>query len=460
MRHKGRSRRVAWLTGGIVLFGAAASPAQDTHYWNSQYGPRAILLGGAVIGSIADMSATYYNPGALGYIKEPELLLSANVFQNSTLTVRDGAGVGIDLTSADFQLLPNMLAGAFRPSWLGKNKFAYSFLTRHRFEVDVSGSRIAPEDVLPDPGVEQFAGGVRNEENVSELWAGVTWARGLGPKVGVGVTQYLSIRSQSSNYRLLAQAMTDMGRTALLLQVDNYSLSAYSLLWKAGLGLKLDPVTIGLTVTTPNLRLFGSGDATLNDTWIGVDRDGDTIPDEGFAADVQNEIRADYKTPVSVGVGAALHLENSRIHAAAEWFSAVDSYAVLDLESFVTPVGQTVTRSLHHRLEDVLNYGFAVEHDFTASLTGLASFVADRSAFHADSDIAVTPYDIYHATGGTTFSLGRPRFTVGLAYAWGNEQIDQIIDLDPSDATVVRPEDKVELLYDRITFILGFALKL
>ncbi|MGD8412871.1 MAG: hypothetical protein PVF33_01490, partial [Candidatus Latescibacterota bacterium] len=40
--------------------------AQDTHYWNTQYGPRSMLLSGAVIGNIADMSATYYNPGALG----------------------------------------------------------------------------------------------------------------------------------------------------------------------------------------------------------------------------------------------------------------------------------------------------------------------------------------------------------------------------------------------------------
>ena len=64
------------------------SAAQDTHYWNNQYGPRSMLLGGAVIGSANDMSATYYNPGALGYIKEPEVLLSANAYQIEKLSIR------------------------------------------------------------------------------------------------------------------------------------------------------------------------------------------------------------------------------------------------------------------------------------------------------------------------------------------------------------------------------------
>lgn len=79
----------------VVLFLFVAvvpgdSLAQDTNYWSNQYGPRSMLLGGAVIGSVTDMSATYYNPGALGYIENPELLLSANTYQIETLGVKDG----------------------------------------------------------------------------------------------------------------------------------------------------------------------------------------------------------------------------------------------------------------------------------------------------------------------------------------------------------------------------------
>lgn len=37
---------------------ATAAQAQDTNHWNLQYGTGATLLGGAVIGSVSDLSAT------------------------------------------------------------------------------------------------------------------------------------------------------------------------------------------------------------------------------------------------------------------------------------------------------------------------------------------------------------------------------------------------------------------
>ena len=185
------------IVGVLWLVSVAVTPliAQDTHYWNDQYGPKSMLLGGAVIGSVNDMSATYYNPGALGYIEQPELLLSANVYRSNLLTIKDGAGEGIDLETTDFNPLPNMLAGAFRWKWLGENKLAYSLLTRYRFNAELRGGRVGRVDVLPwSPGEEDFAGGLLNNKDVKELWAGLTWARGTQGRVGFGITQYLSIR--------------------------------------------------------------------------------------------------------------------------------------------------------------------------------------------------------------------------------------------------------------------------
>jgi hypothetical protein len=183
-----------YLLVSKVIALAAVAPslvtAQDTHYWNGQYGPRSMLLGGAVIGSVNDMSGTYYNPGTLGYIEKPELLLSANVYQISNLTVRDGAGEGLDLEASDFNPLPNMLAGAFRKSWLGKNKLAYSLLTRYQFNAELRGGRVDRVDVLPrSPGEEDFAGGLLSALDLKELWVGLTWSRGSGETVGFGVTQ-------------------------------------------------------------------------------------------------------------------------------------------------------------------------------------------------------------------------------------------------------------------------------
>ena len=48
----------------------------DAPYWNLRYSTQSTPLGGAVIGNVADLSATYYNPGRLGLRKDPGLIPS------------------------------------------------------------------------------------------------------------------------------------------------------------------------------------------------------------------------------------------------------------------------------------------------------------------------------------------------------------------------------------------------
>jgi hypothetical protein len=46
------------LLATIGIAGGAA--AQDSQYWTNQYGTRAELLGGVVVGSIKDLASTFY----------------------------------------------------------------------------------------------------------------------------------------------------------------------------------------------------------------------------------------------------------------------------------------------------------------------------------------------------------------------------------------------------------------
>ena len=57
--------RLALLVAALLPL-APRAQAQDSHYWSIQYGPVGQLVGGQVIGGVNDLSATYYNPGALG----------------------------------------------------------------------------------------------------------------------------------------------------------------------------------------------------------------------------------------------------------------------------------------------------------------------------------------------------------------------------------------------------------
>ena len=65
----------------LVLIQTGTAKAQDAHYWTYPYGTRAQLLGGVVIGSVVDISATYYNPGALSLLTAPDVVAVSKVVE-------------------------------------------------------------------------------------------------------------------------------------------------------------------------------------------------------------------------------------------------------------------------------------------------------------------------------------------------------------------------------------------
>ena len=87
---------------------------QDTHYWTQQYGTRSTLLAGAVIGGVRDNSAIYYNPGALGFIQNKDLSVSANAYQFDRIKMQNGAGKDINLKSNTLQTMPLIISGVFK----------------------------------------------------------------------------------------------------------------------------------------------------------------------------------------------------------------------------------------------------------------------------------------------------------------------------------------------------------
>ncbi len=76
-------RKGATAVVAVLLFTASQSAAQDAHYWTLTYGPRSSLLGGAVIGSVDDISGTYYNPGAMALSENLAFAVSTSVFEFS-----------------------------------------------------------------------------------------------------------------------------------------------------------------------------------------------------------------------------------------------------------------------------------------------------------------------------------------------------------------------------------------
>lgn len=107
---------------GLALLGLSAAPAaaQDANYWTIQYGPVAQLLGGQVMGSTRDLSATYYNPGGLALAKQPAFLLSVQSVLLQGVSVTPNEGLLTPASNWTMGVTPSLVAGAFPQSWLGE----------------------------------------------------------------------------------------------------------------------------------------------------------------------------------------------------------------------------------------------------------------------------------------------------------------------------------------------------
>ena len=147
----------------VLLLAPPSLLAQDSHYWTFQYGPSSSLLGGAVIGSVSDVSATFYNPAALSLSDDLAFAVSANVFEISGVTLEDGGGTGVDLGTQRSGLRPSLIAGTIGRNLLGNDVLAYSVLTRARGH---PGPRRGVDRLGPGRASVAWPGGVRRRSAV------------------------------------------------------------------------------------------------------------------------------------------------------------------------------------------------------------------------------------------------------------------------------------------------------
>ena len=454
---------VPLLATALVLSTDAEARSQDSHYWATQYGNRSRLLAGAVIGSVDDVSAVFYNPGALALIESPELLLSGNVFEYTTVNYQGLVGGEEEFDSNRFKSLPSMVAGEFPFKFLGDNRLAYSFLVRQDFDFRIRERNVLSGDELLLPGLEQLAGDVRIDQDLTESWGGLTWARTLGP-VSVGVTQFIGVRSQRTEFQIAAQALDAAGESLVAVQNRDFRYRAWRILWKAGISKILGSWQFGLSLTSPGVSLGGSGDIGFDSTFV-VSGGGEPVG--GLVTTTQEKLPARYKSPLSIGGGGAytFNRERARVHIAAEWFNRIDEYDVISSEPFVAPSsGDTLSFVITQELRSVFNAGVGIENQFSEVLGAYAGFRTDFNAGLEEPSgegqyIAnVSRWDLYHVSLGSTFTVERSNFTLGTVLSFGRSDPFDPLDFLPG----IRPPDQQRLAEAdlfRITVILGFGLE-
>ena len=449
--------------------------AQDGHYWTQQYGTRSKLLGGVVIGGVEDLGATYYNPARIAMTENPEFLLSSKVYELITTTTEEGIVEGERLSVSNFGAAPNLLAGSFNIKKLPDHRFAYSLLTRQNTDFGTIIRSGRSFDVLEQSlGDEFLAGEVTSSQKLNEEWIGLSWSYALNQRFSVGLTNYVVIRNQETAFRVLLEALNDQGITASAIRLNEFNYSTTSLLWKAGFAIDFSPFRAGLTVTTPRFQLSGNGDRFFDSFNSGGSIDNEGGWEDVLIANQQNDLDAEYNSPLSIGLGASYDIGRGKIHFSLEWFDKVDRFEVISPESFTgQSTNETFRLPVIEELESILNYGFGLEYTFTEKFSVYGGFTTDFTAlpdeitglgsFSDETNASIANWNLYHISGGASFTI-KQKFDIvlGVANAFANKTIPILIDLpeDETSGPVFDRSETTNLNYSRWTFVLGFSIEI
>ncbi|XXF79822.1 hypothetical protein P2318_08720 [Myxococcaceae bacterium GXIMD 01537] len=454
--------RLAMGLVGVAL--AACLPgaawAQSSHYWSNQFGNRSRLLSGAVIGSVDDLSAVYYNPGALALLEKPQFLLAGNVYRYTYLRVRDGLGTGQDLGSTRLVGVAPLLAGRLNFDGLGKSRLAYSFLTRQSVDVQLDErATVGAAELFGIPNLGAATASVRVQQTLGEFWAGLSWAYPVAKRVGLGASAYVAVRGQKTLQQLLVEGKQgDAGLAGLAVQSRDYSYRHVRLLAKVGAYTDLGTWRFGASFTSPGLGLWGYGETGVDSSLVSQGTEPSRV-----TSNLQKGLSAAYHSPLSVGAGVSRAFGGTRVHVAAEWFAPVGRYHVLD--SRPVPVegsDRELDTDVVLELDDVLNFAVGLEQRYSESLDLYLGFNTDVSAVPVTSDVgeAISAWNLYHFAAGASFQAGRYDVTLGGVFAFGDTARLNKLQFIPGDDIGPRLETTTpaSVEYFRVTLVIGLSI--
>lgn len=449
---------IALLSLVLIMILSITVSAQDAHYWTQTYGTRSTLLGGAVIGSVDDLGATFYNPGKLSLVEDPNFLFSARVFEYQHLALKPDHPTLNDASKSRLIPSPSFIVYNLSSDLLGKGNLAFSFLTRMAFDTRLKTRFVGEVKQLYNSNETLFEG------KSDEYWGGITLSYPFYGKydLGIGLTNYIAVRSYRSRNSINSQSIDSIGNVGILSGTREYEYYNVRILWKAGIGFTFESIRFGLTLTTPSINIFGSGEADINLNSSGVDIDGDYLNDEFLVSNYQKDLPSTYKSSFAIGLGIYYRFSDFKIHLASEYYSKVPQFNVLTSNQFQSQTTDfLLTNNLIHALKPIFNFGLGLEYYISKRVTTFGAFVTDYSALDEEerTNHSVSVWDFYHITGGASLTFEKMEITFGLSLALAGDEIS--IPMIP-----LTPNDEIEFIYAlqnaeisslRLKFILGLT---
>jgi hypothetical protein len=413
---RGRAWFVAAVSAGAILFTDASAEAQLS-YRLAPVGGRSQLLGGTGLAFGRDASASFLNPGTAVLVDDQRLSFSANFYRLTYTTASNWYAPGpIDrnkfgnadvrsatLTDLDFDSLPSSLCFFFTSAQLQAIRTSLPEAKDAHlgfcFATVASGEfNFAAEDFSE---VRSNGSITRQVQTLSQKFtrfaAGPTYAIRVNNALSLGASVHASATTFKS---LLASSASTYGAGTAPITSSFYGASkgiAFQLDATIGATLRFGNQTLGLSLRTPSVHVYGRGSANRDTTYDGAGTETSQLSARGsFVA----------QSPMRIGIGTGGEGVWGQLEVDAFYFHQLgDSYhAVLDGHQTVSNgsgVADTpVTLDLHQRSKGVVNLAAGAEvfmSDHLSLLTGLAT------------DISAAPHGALTGTLFNYFGVGSNR---------------------------------------------------
>ena len=250
-----------WARSVFVAVLVAAGNAQAGNDDELFVGNQAAMLGGAVLATVSDSSALWYNPAGLGAVERDQVDISATVYTLRVYQVPDflaaRGGRSEDGSVAEFVVAPSQLAYVRR--------FAPGISGGIGYFVPRSSNYVLRESL---------DSGNRSERSEWQVAAAIEEIQHIGAAgVGIAVSERLRLgASLIGGYAGTEQSITLFGAVHRPEQPDAVNTRTVigtngRLSLELGLGMQLelsDAFVLGVALRSPQLQVYNGTNATLN----------------------------------------------------------------------------------------------------------------------------------------------------------------------------------------------------
>lgn len=395
---KNTIRRLALSVSVVLAIGASSSAASaQSNYRTAPVGGRSQLLGGTGMTYGRDAAAAFLNPATAVLVDDQRLSFSVNFYTVSfvyaprwyvpgpidrskfgTLRIDDST-----MTDLEFNALPSSLCIFLR---MGDVKFLVRAQKDPRTREARLGLCFATiSDQTFNFAAEGFSSAsspsvTRQAQTLSQSYtrfaAGPTYAMHVSNALAVGASLHASLASHRS---LLAAAATTYGSSASAINSIFYSGSrgdSFQLDATVGATLRFGHQTVGMSLRSPSVHVFGVGGANRQSYFDGAGSNATLISAQGSFVS---------RSPPRLGLGTGLEGRWGQAALDTNVYFPINSYsAELQGRQVSTTAGvvddQPVRLDVSERARGVVNFAAGVELFMSPKVSLLTGLSTDFSA--------------------------------------------------------------------------------